>query len=187
MKKIIALTLSLMMLLTCAVVFAEAAEKQSITMTGAFSISYDKLPEYYAMQKLSDNKMEFTALLSSTDAAKPQLYLSIKFDDQWSEANTLEDITEEEMLALKDSFYRVSELDEGDLLFTEAETGMGTKLLVVRDVNGSAGAVFCIYMSHEVEIDLFPGAAGNPVTEEDLQAVIQFITDIEFTPVEAAK
>ena len=47
MKKIIALALSLMMLLGCVSALAEAAEKDTITMVGAFTVTYDKLPADY--------------------------------------------------------------------------------------------------------------------------------------------
>ena len=187
MKKIIVLALSVMMLLTCAAAYAGEAEKQSVTMAGAFSISYDKLPEYYTLEKVHDDELQFTALIRSTDAAKPNMILDISFSDEWAGIDTLADVTEQDILELQEDFYRVTELDAGDLVFSDAETGMGTKLMVARDKDGSMGAVYCIYKGHEVEIDLFPGAAGNPVTEEDIQTVIRFLTDIEFTPLEAAQ
>lgn len=187
MKKIVALALSVMMLLTCAAAFAEAAEKQTVTMAGAFSVSYDKLPEYYTLTKVQDDEMRFTALIESSDETKPAMILDICFNDAWSGIDTLADATEQDILEVEQDFYLVTEMDEGDLTFSEAETGMGTKLLVAMDKYGTLGAVYCIYKGHEIEIDIFPGAAGNPVTEEDVQTVIQFLTDIEFKPVEAAQ
>lgn len=187
MKKIIALALSLIMILTCAAAFAEAAEKQAITMAGAFTVSYDKLPEYYSMSKLSNDTYEFEALLESGDADKPLMYLSIAFNDQWADIKTMADLTEEDLEAIKEDFYKVTELNDGDLVFSDAVTGAGTKLLVTKDKDGMAGAVYSIYMGYEIEIDIFPGTAEKPVTEEDIQKVIQFLTDIEFTAAEAAQ
>lgn len=187
MKKIVIMALSVMMLLTCAAAFAETAEKQTITMAGAFSISYDKLPEYYTMETVQDDALKFTAVIRSTDETRPAMILNISFSDEWSGIDTLADATEQDMLELQDDFYLVTEMDEGDLEFSEAETGMGTKLLIAKDKYGTLGAVYCIYKSHEIEIDIFPGTAGNPVTENDIQTVIQFLTDIEFTPVDTAQ
>jgi hypothetical protein len=187
MKKIIALALSLIMLLTCAAAFAETAEKETLTMAGAFSITYDKIPEYYSMRKIADNDSDFLAILESNDADKPLIILTIAFNDQWSHVKTLADATEEEILAVQEDFYRVTELNDGDLIFSFSETGLGTKLMIARDKDGMAGAVYCIYMGHELEIDLYPGSAGKAVTDAEIQTVIQFLTDLEFTPVQVAQ
>ena len=181
MKKIIALALSLIMILTCAAAFAETAEKEAITMAGAFTVSYSKLPEYYTMIKLADSSDNFAVMFESADADKPVMYLTIAFNDQWADIKTMADLTEEDLDAIKEDFYKVTELNDGDLVFSDAVTGAGTKLLVTRDKDGTAGAVYCIYMGFEIEIDMFPGSAGKSVTEEDIQKVIQFLTDIEFT------
>lgn len=187
MKKIIALALSLMMLLTCAAAFAEAADKQTVTMTGSFSVKYNKLPEYYTMKVLHQDENTFAAEIESSDASKPILVLSMAYSDEWAEVKTLADASEEDIAAVKDDFYAVTELDEGDLIFDYAETGLGTKLLVARSKDGEAGAIYCIYMGYEIEVDMFPGADKKPITDDDLKTVITFLTDIEFTPAEEAK
>ena len=115
MKKIIVLALSVMMLLTCAAAYAGEAEKQSVTMAGAFSISYDKLPEYYTLEKVHDDELQFTALIRSTDAAKPAMILDIAFSDEWAGIDTLADVTEQDILEIQEDFYRVTELDAGGI------------------------------------------------------------------------
>ena len=58
MKKIIALALSLMMLLGCVSALAETAEKETLTMMGAFTIKYNKLPDYYKMTVVENTEMD---------------------------------------------------------------------------------------------------------------------------------
>ena len=182
MKKILALALSLMMLLTCAAAFAENAEKETLTMLGSFEIKYNKLPEYYSMQTLTNTDMQYEASITSSDAAKPTLYLTIAFSDEWDGVNTLADATEEDLAAVKESFYEVSEMNEGDILFEDAKTGLGTPVLVAKAADGAFGAIYTIYLSHEIEVDIFPGADAAGVTEEDVNTVLAFLTDVDFQP-----
>ncbi len=180
MKKIIALALSLMMVLTCAAVLAETAEKSSLTMMGSFTIEYDKIPEYYRMSILNNSEEEFRALFTPTDATKPILDLYMAFNDEWYGVNTLADATEEDIIAVKDDFYQVIEADDGDLVFSDVQTGEGTRVLKMLANDGSIGALYCIFNSHEIEIDLLPGTDGEPVTDEEVDALLSFLTDIKF-------
>lgn len=183
MKKIIALALSLMLLLGCVSAFAETAEKETITMLGAFTVTCDKLPEDYEMQVLTDTEMLYAAAFASEDATKPQILLTMAFSDAWDGVETLADATEDDMAAVKEDFYTVAELDEGDITFEDAATGLGTPLLIARTADGAMAAVYTIYKSHEIEVDLFPGTEEEGgVSEEDIQAMIQFLTDVEFAP-----
>ena len=78
MKKIIALALSLMLLLGCVSALAEAADKQTITMLGAFTITTDKLPEGYTVNVIKNSEMEYEALIESPEAGKPNYVLLTK-------------------------------------------------------------------------------------------------------------
>jgi hypothetical protein len=184
MKKIIALALSLMLLLGCASAPAESADTDTLTMMGAFEIKYKALPEYYSLNVGSNNDMEFTARIIPSDDSRPWMFLYIGFSDEWDGVNTLADATEEDMAAVKDSFYEVTELNEGDILFEDGETGLGTKLLIARDKDGSFAAVYAIYMSHEIEVDLYPSGENGTISDEDVNTVIAFLTDVEFIPLE---
>ena len=185
MKKIIALALSLMLLLGCVSALAdETAEKDTLTMLGAFSIKYDKLPEGFSFSVLKNTEMEYEAIISSTDNAKPIYLLTMAFSDQWDGVNTLADVTDEELAAVKADFYRVTELDLGDIEFSDGQTGLGTPLLFAKANDGSFGAVYTIYQSHEIEVDFFHSEEGVGVTEEDFDTIVKFLTDVEFVPAE---
>ena len=183
MKKIVALALSLMMMLGCVSAFAETAEKETITMMGAFTITYDKLPEGYTLNVMTDTEMAYAAAITTENTAKPKILLTMAFSDAWDGVDTLDDATENDIAAVKQDFYDVSELDEGDLTFEDAKTGLGTPVLVVRTAGNTVAAVYTIYMSHEIEVDIFPGdTEEGGVTEEDIQTVLSFLTNVEFTP-----
>lgn len=187
MKKIIALALSLMMLLGCVSAVAETAEKQTITMMDAFTVTYDKLPEGYTMNVQADTPMGFAAVIVSEDATKPQIVLSMAFSDAWYGVNSLTDATEDDIAAVKQDFYDVTEMNDGDITFEDAQTGLGTPLLIAKGANGAFAAVYTIYMSHEIEVDIFPGSqATDGVTDEDVARMVQFLTDVEFTPIAPA-
>jgi len=183
MKKIIALALSLMLLLGCAAAVAESAEKESITMLGAFSIRYDKLPEGYKLNVLKNSEMEYEAVITTAEAGKPDYVLVMEFSDAWDGVNTLADATEADIAAVKESFYEVTELDDGDIVFEDGKTGLGTPVLIAKDVNGSFVSVYSIYMSHEIEVVMYP-AEGSTVTDADVERAIAFLTNVEFVPLE---
>ena len=181
MKKFIALALSLIMLLGCVSAVAETAAKESITMMGAFSINYDKLPEGYTMNTIENTDMQYHSIITSTDAAKPIIWLGIVFYDAYSEVKTLADVDEKTMNGIKDSFYEFTEMDEGTIEFEDGKNGLGTPLLIAKAVDGDFGAVYTIYMGHEIELDFFHEGDAK-VTEEDFNTVIAFLTDVEFVP-----
>ena len=97
MKKIVALALSLMMMLGCVSALAETAEKETITMMGAFNVTYDKLPQGYTMNVQADTPMGYAATFISEDPTKPRILLTMAFSDAWYGVNTLADATEEDM------------------------------------------------------------------------------------------
>ena len=188
MKKIIALALSLMLLLGCVSAPAETAEeKDTITMLGAFSIKHNKLPEGYSMYVLRNDDMEYQATISSADPEKPTYMLTIAFNDEWEGIDTLAQATEADIAAVKDDFYKVLEMDEGEITCEEGQNGLGTPVLIAKGPNGSFGAVYTIYMSHEIEVDIFYTADDKAVTDDDINTVLTFLTDVEFTPVEVEK
>ena len=89
---------------------------------------------------------------------------------------------------MKQDFYDVTELDDGDITFEDAQTSMGTPLLIARAAGGACASVYTIYMSHEIEVIVTPGAEQTSgVTDEDVATIVNFLTDAEFTPLTAAK
>ncbi len=185
MKKIIALTLSLMLLLGCVSALAESAEKGSVTMLGAFTIEYDQIPDGYKLSRPTKNsEMEYEAMIQSPEAGKPNMILFMAFNDEWDGVETLADATKEDIAAVKQDFYDVLEFDDGDLIFEDGQTGEGTSLLIVKSVDGDFGAVYTIYKGHEIEIDIYPEGEEDKVTDELINSLVTFVTNVKFIPAE---
>ena len=186
MKKIIALALSLMLLLGCVSALAEGSDqKGSVTMLGAFTVEFNEIPDGYTLSRPTKNsEMEYEAMIQSPEAGKPNMILYMCFNDAWEGVNTLADATEEDMEAVKQDFYEVLEFDDGDLTFEDAKTGEGMPVLIVKSVDGDFGAVYTVYMGHEIEIDIYPEGEEDKVTDELMSAVLKFLSDVKFTPAE---
>ncbi len=179
MKKIIALALSLIMLLGCVSALAESKEGV-VTMLGGFSIEYGKLPEGYKMTVINSDEMEYEAIITSSDPAKVSYILTMAFSDEWSGVNTLADATEDDMNAVKASFYEVGEYEDGEITFEEMKTGEGTPVLVAKTVDGAIAAAYTIYKSHEIEIVMYHEDEKLTVTDDEIKTVIDFLTNVKF-------
>ena len=184
MKKIIALVLCLMMVLTCAAAMAEAeAEKESLgvlKVIGAFDIKYSPLPNDYKVNVYMQNDMTLIANITTSKAELPQMGLIIAFNDEWADTERLNDVSEEDMEAIKDSFFE--EYDEVE--FDIKETKSGTKLLIAKIPGGREAYVYTIYKGHELEMEIVPGAEEEALTDADIERVVAFLSDTDFVPVE---
>jgi len=186
MKKIIALVLSLMMLLTCVAALAETAETPEkedmgvLKMNKAFDIKYNKPGDGYEVNIQTQNDMTIIANIFSSDAKLPRMGLIIAFNDEWAETERLNDVSDEDLEGIKASF--LEEYDE--IEFEIKETAYGTKLLIAKVAGGQDAYVYTIYKGHEIEIHLVPGAEAEALEEADIDRVVTFLSDMDFVPVE---
>jgi hypothetical protein len=184
MKKIIALVLSLVMLLGCTAAMAEAtAEKESLgvlKVVGAFDIKYSPLPDDYKIDVYLQNDMTLIANISTTKKELPKMGLIIAFNDEWSDTERLNDVSDEDMEAIKDSFFE--EYDEVE--FDIKETNAGTKLLIAKIPGGQDAYIYTIYKGHELEMHLIPGDEEGELNDADIERVVAFLSDMDFVPVE---
>ena len=181
MKRIIALVLSLAMLLACTAALAET-EKESmgvLKVGKAFDIRYSPLPDDYKLSIYQQNDMAIIANIKTSQNTLPQMGLVIAFNDEWADTERLNDVSEEDLQAIKDSFLEEYE----DLAFDMKETSLGTKMLTVTAPSKLDAYVYTIYKGHEIEIHLVPGTEQNELGEADIERVIAFLSDIEFVPV----
>ena len=182
MKKIIAMLLGLALLASCTAVLAEAAEKQEIgranlNVFGDFTIKA-AIPEGYTMESAVPEDYEglfIGATLVSEDPAKPIYGLVISFNDTWSEYERMNDVPEEELKEIEDSYYDQDE----DTVISYTETAYGTKLLLARAADGQIGSVYTIYKGYEIELYMFP-AEGQTLTDEQFDLVVRFLSDMDF-------
>lgn len=180
MKKILAMLLSLVLLLSCAA--AEPAEEKAelgrLNVFGDFTVRA-ALPEGYRLAVQSDPGVENMAIFADLipdDPSKPAFGLVIAFSDAWSEYERLNDIPEDELKIIEESF--TAEAD--DIVISYAETAYGTKLLTARDPDGCfLGSVYTIYKGYEIELYLVPPQGGE-ITEEQFDNCVKFLSDMDF-------
>ena len=182
MKRIIALALALMMLF-CAAAVAETAEKTELgklNVKGKFIIKTGELPDGYQIVENVEDELGIITLIDAP--GKAALILSITYDDHFGEVERLNDLDEDSMTWLKNTW--TEEFDNVE--FDTTETAYGTKLLVVRihfDDNTMIGCIYTIYKGYQIEIEIVPDGT-DVVTEENIQAVVKYLSDMDFVPVE---
>ncbi len=150
-----------------------------LNVNGEFNITC-KLPEGYDIQVVNKNGTQIVASVLSEDMTRPQLYLSIAMDDSYSEIDRMNDMSEEDLLVLEES-YKVM----NDVGITYGETGYGTKLMIVRETGSDTDFVdiLAIYKGYFIEFNMSPNpkAADQTLTDEQIQMCIDFLTDLDFT------
>ena len=110
-------------------------------------------------------KQEYSAALVADDVTRPQMLLTIAFDEMFTGVERMNDLSAEELDTLKASF-----TDMNDVTFTEAETAAGTKLLVARETGSDEdfASILSLYKGYSVEFVLSPNpnAAEQKLTDE---------------------
>ena len=167
------------------VVAEEAAGTEKLgklSVNGEFEITC-KLPQDYKLQVVDVRGENIIASVTSEDITKPQMYLSIAYDELYGEVERMNDLSDEELAVLEDSF---KEMDQVEIEYRQ--TGLGTKLMVVREVgNGQKFIdILSVYKGYFVEFNMTPNpnAAVQELTEEQIETAIQFLTDVMFEPVQ---
>jgi len=152
-----------------------------LSVNGEFEITC-KLPQDYKLQVVDVRGENIIASVTSEDITKPQMYLSIAYDELYGDVERMNDLSDEELAVLEDSF---KEMDQVEIEYRQ--TGLGTKLMVVREVgNGQKFIdILSVYKGYFVEFNMTPNpnAAVQDLTEEQIQLAIQFLTDVMFEPV----
>ncbi len=187
MKKLFALILCAVMLLSCASL-AETAEKESlgtVKVNGAFELKC-VIPEGYSKTLLPTAADQVIALFSSEDEDKPRITVSIAYNDSYAAdgvALKYNDISEEDVELIRESFLQAC--DEAE--FQDGETAHGTKLLLVKGKLGEEQFmdVYTIYNAYEIEIIATYGedGEGKTLSEDQMQKMIDFVSDLDFVEI----
>ena len=172
MKRIIALALSLMLVLGVSAGLAD--EKAELGSVEAFSIQ-SIIPEGYTFSLITSNGLNLVGILSGGEG-KPTVTVSIAFSEEYAGVERFNDVDEQTVQEIKDSF-----LNMDDVVFEDLETAYGTRLLKVTQANRSFADIYSIYKGYETE---FVVAAQGEVTDEDIQMLVQFISDMDFVAVQ---
>lgn len=154
-----------------------------LSVNGEFDLTC-KCPEGYQIQVVDVRGESIIASVTSEDIAKPQMYLSVAYDEQYGQVERMNDLTEEELTALEQRYTSEYQVD-----IEYRETGLGTKLMVVKEAGNGENFVnlLSLYKGYLVELNLTadPNGGDQALTEEQIQMGIDFLTDVDFLPVQA--
>ena len=161
---------------------ADGTEKLGkLTVNGEFELTC-KLPADYKLQVVDIKGESIIASVTSDDITKPQMYLSIAYDELYGDVERMNDLSDDDLAVLEESF---REMDQVEIEYRE--TGYGTKLMVVREVGDGTPFVdfLSIYKGYFVEFNMTPNpnVANQILTEEQIQMCIDFLTNVDFNPV----
>lgn len=152
----------------------------TLDVNGKFKIQ-GKLPDGYKLDIISAQKSKIIAVMLSPEAGKPQMMLTIAFNDTYSDVERLNDLTAEEVETLKTSF-----TDMNEVTFSEAQTASGTKLLIARESGDDEDfvSILSLYKGYAIEFVLYPSAdAATPtLTDAQVQTAIDFLSNLDFIP-----
>lgn len=182
MKKIIAILLSLALLLGCAAGVAEGEKKQTfgvIRANGEFTLK-GILPEGYKVIPFQLDDDTILSFFRSEDATKPELMLSIAYDETYSDVDRLNDLDDDALAILEKTFTDTDPYAN----ITYDETAYGTRLLLSRTQTESYDAltVFSIYKGYFVEFTITPSkvAVNEKLTDEEIEQCIHFLSELDF-------
>ena len=162
---------------------AEGGEQKlgTLNVNGEFELTC-KLPDGYNLQVLKARGDRIVAAVLSQDMTKPQLYLSIAYDETYEKVTRMNEMNDDDLLVLEDSFK-----DMNDVEISYAQTGYGTKLLIAKETGADTDFVdiLAIYEGYFVEFNMTPNpnAASQTLTDDQIRMCIDFLTDVEFKPV----
>ena len=184
MKKIIAIILSLAIVLCAAAALAENTEKVTIgtvSINGAFKLQCG-LPEGYTPIPGTISPEQVTAVIKSEDPNAPVMQLSVAYDEMYSDVDRLNDLDQEGLELLEQTFID----NDPDVEISYGETGYGTMLLIARHESEDLDYItfFSIYKGYCVEFALVPSkeAEDKNLTEDQLRISVDFLTDLDFIP-----
>ena len=180
MKKMLAILLSLVMLLSCAAAAAETAEKTylaTVDMNGVFQLQCT-LPEAYEIQEIESTGASYIALFMA-DESRPLLTLSIAYNELYSDVFRMNDLDAEDLALIEDSFKA-----EDDVKISYTETSYGTKLMVCREVGNDTDFVdiFSVYKGYNVEFIMQPNpkAKNQHLTDAQIKMCVDFLSEVDF-------
>ncbi len=150
---------------------------QTVTMGGAFQVVV-RVPEGYAYEEQWVNQTTYLAYLTPEDPQELRAMFTIALSELY-DGRTLNDFAEDEVSELIAIFQE--HYDEPEHWITE--TGMGTKLILIREKSDADPHVeiITVYKGYEVAVLIEPGVSGITLTDAQIQLAIDFLTDMQIT------
>ena len=152
----------------------------TLNVNGQFLIQ-GKIPDGYTLQLISSQSSRIIASLTSDDTQRPQMMLTIAFDEMYAGVERLNDLGDVETASLKQSY-----MDMNAVAFSDMFTAAGTRLLIARETGSDEDfiSIFSLYKGYAIEFLLSPnpGAASQSLTDAQLQTAVDFLSGLEFIP-----
>ena len=182
MKKMLAILLSLVMLLSCAAAAAETAEKTylaTVDMNGEFQLQC-ALPEGYKAEEVESTSATYIAKFTA-DGDRPTLRLSIAYNELYSDFFRMNDLDADTLAAIENTFRTE---DTVDISYTE--TAYGTKLMVIKETEDTVDYVdfYSVYLGYEIEIVIIAQNEAG-LSDEQIQMAVDFLSDLDFVASES--
>ena len=156
----------------------ETARIGTLNVNGEFTLQC-RIPEGYELQVISSRGARIIASLTAGEPLKPQMLLTVSYDDTYADVERMNDLTGEEMDTIRATFTEMNEVS-----FEERETSHGSKLLIARETGTDTDFVdiFSVYQGYSIEFVLSPNpeAASQTLTDEQVQMCIDFLSDLDF-------
>ena len=158
------------------------AQLGKLTVNGEFAITC-KMPKGYNLQVVNMKGTSIIASILPDNQNRPLMYLSIAYDDTYANVERMNDLSDEQLAILENSFTDLNQVE-----ITYSETGHGTKLLIAREVGSDTDFVdiLAIYRGYFIEFNMTPGphAVNQTLTDKQIQMCVDFLTDVDFTPLQ---
>ena len=162
----------------------EPAKEQmgKLNVNGEFALQC-KLPEGYSMQLINTLGTKINAFITSEDTEKPILQLSIAFDELFADVDRMNDLPEEALKGLEESFAEMNDVE-----ISYKETAYGTKLLIARETGDDTDFVdiLSVYKGYSIEFVMTPNpdAKDQTLTDAQIQMCIDFLSEVDFVEVQ---
>ena len=154
----------------------------SLNVNGEFDLVC-ALPDGFDLQYVNMQGSKIVASIISQDMTKPKMYLTIAYDETYGEVERMNDMSDEDLAILEDTFK-----DMNDVNISYAETGHGTKLMVVKETGTDDDFVdiLAIYKGYFIEFRMVPNenAADKTLTDEQITMCVKFLTELDFNPIQ---
>ena len=152
-----------------------------LNVNGEFALQC-QLPEGYSMQLINTLGTKIVAFITSEDTEKPILQLSIAFDELFANVDRMNDLPEEALKGLEESFAEMNDVE-----ISYKETAYGTKLLIAREVGDDTDFVdiLSVYKGYSIEFVMTPNpnAKNQTLTDVQVQMCIDFLSELDFLEV----
>ena len=150
----------------------------ALNVNGEFELRC-RLPQNYTMRVMNMQGSRIIATIVPREENKPVLYLTIAYNELYSEVERMNDLSAEEIEALKKTF-----MDMNDVTFSDAQTAAGTRLLIAKETGSDEDfvSIISLYKGYSVEFVLTPGiyTANRTLTDEQVQKGIDFLSNLNF-------